>query len=56
MTNFKILFEHPWLLLLLIPAFAVTLYFYFRISKRYRTASLTKKIKDMTERNGRATN
>ena len=36
MTNFKILFEHPWLLLLLVPAFAITFFYYFRISKRYR--------------------
>ena len=27
----------------------------WRLSKRYRTASLTSKIKDMTERNKRAT-
>ena len=36
MTNFKINFSQPWLLLLLIPAFALTFFLYFRISKRYR--------------------
>ena len=36
MTNFKIEFLYPWLLLLLIPAFALAFYLYFRISKRYR--------------------
>ncbi len=36
MTNFRIEFLYPWLLLLLIPAFALAFYFYFRISKRYR--------------------
>lgn len=36
MSNFKILFSNPWLLLLLIPAIAVPLFLYFRISKKYR--------------------
>ncbi len=36
MTNFKIEFLYPWLLLLLIPMFALSFYLYFRISKRYR--------------------
>lgn len=36
MSNFRIVFSHPWLLLLLIPAFALTLIPYFRLSKRYR--------------------
>ncbi len=36
MTNFRINFLQPWLLLLLIPAFALTFFLYFRISKRYR--------------------
>lgn len=36
MTDFKITFSHPWLLLLLIPAVALTLYTYFRVGKRYR--------------------
>ena len=36
MTNFRINFLHPWLLLLIIPAFALTFFLYFRISKRYR--------------------
>lgn len=36
MYNFKINFSHPWLLLLLIPAIALTLIPYFRLAKRYR--------------------
>ena len=36
MTNFQINFEHPWLLLLLIPAIALPLLSYFKLSKRYR--------------------
>ena len=36
MRNFHIYFSYPWLLLLLIPAFAFTLIPYFRLSKRYR--------------------
>ena len=36
MTNFRIIFSHPLMLLLLIPAFALSFYLYFRISKRYR--------------------
>ena len=36
MFNFEIRFEYPWLLLLLIPAIALTLLPYFRIAKRYR--------------------
>lgn len=36
MTNFRINFENPWLLLLLIPALAMTLIPYFRIRKKYR--------------------
>lgn len=36
MTNFKITFSNPWLLLLLIPAFALTLFPYFRLAKKYR--------------------
>lgn len=36
MSDFKILFSNPWLLLLLIPAIAVPLFLYFRISKKYR--------------------
>ena len=34
--NFKICFEYPWLLLLLIPAALCTFIPYFRIKKRYR--------------------
>ena len=34
--NFNIHFQYPWLLLLLIPAFALTLIPYFRTNKRYR--------------------
>lgn len=36
MTSFGITFSHPWLLLLLIPALALTLIPYFRLSKKYR--------------------
>lgn len=36
MHNFQINFSHPWLLLLLIPAVALTLLPYFRLAKRYR--------------------
>ena len=36
MFNFHITFEHPWLLFLLIPAFALVLIPYFLIAKKYR--------------------
>lgn len=36
MSNFRINFSHPWLLLLLIPAVAFTLLSYFKLGKRYR--------------------
>ena len=36
MTNFSVLFENAWWLLLLIPAFALTLISYFKLNKRYR--------------------
>lgn len=36
MINFSINFWNPWLLLLLIPAFGLTLFSYFRLNKRYR--------------------
>lgn len=36
MTNFRINFENPWFLLLLIPALAMTLIPYFRMKKKYR--------------------
>ena len=36
MNRFSIHFSYPWLLLLLIPAFALALIPYFRLSKRYR--------------------
>lgn len=36
MTNFRINFENPWFLLLLIPAFALTFFSYFKLGKRYR--------------------
>lgn len=36
MTNFMINFSRPWLLLLLIPAVALSLYTYFRVNKKYR--------------------
>ena len=36
MTNFKVNFEHPWFLLLLIPAIALPLFSYFKLNKRYR--------------------
>ena len=36
MMNFRIDFSYPWLLLLLIPAIALTLIPYFRLTKKYR--------------------
>lgn len=36
MRNFAIHFQYPWLLLLLIPAFAMTLVLYFLINKKFR--------------------
>ena len=36
MTNFRINFSYPWLLLLLIPAVLMTIVPYFRLNKRYR--------------------
>ena len=36
MKNFTIYFSNPWLLLLLVPAVALTLIPYFRRPKRYR--------------------
>lgn len=36
MTNFRISFSNPWLLLLLIPAVALTFLPYFRMAKKYR--------------------
>lgn len=36
MHNLRMEFSHPWLLLLLIPAIALTLWPYFRLAKRYR--------------------
>ena len=36
MTNFRIEFLYPWLLLLLVPMLALAFFFHFRISKRYR--------------------
>lgn len=36
MSNFSIHFSHPWLLLLLIPAVALTLIPYFLLAKKYR--------------------
>ena len=36
MTNLRIEFLYPWLLLLLIPMFALSFFLYFRISNRYR--------------------
>lgn len=36
MQNFRIEYTHPWLLLLLIPAIALTLFPYFRANKKYR--------------------
>lgn len=36
MKNFFIYFSNPWLLLLIIPAIALTLIPYFRLSKKYR--------------------
>lgn len=36
MSNFRIIFSHPWFLFLLIPAIALTFIPYFRITKKYR--------------------
>ncbi|MBE6630909.1 MAG: VWA domain-containing protein [Ruminococcaceae bacterium] len=36
MTNFRINYSHPWLLLLIIPAILLTLWPYLRINKKYR--------------------
>ena len=36
MTNFRVNFTNAWWLLLLIPAFALTLISYFKLNKRYR--------------------
>ncbi len=36
MTNFRINYNHPWLLLLIIPAILLTLWPYLRINKKYR--------------------
>lgn len=36
MSNFRIVFAQPWFLLLLIPALALTLIPYFRLSRRHR--------------------
>ncbi len=36
MTNFRIEYSHPWLLLLIIPALLFTLIPHFRIAKKYR--------------------
>ena len=36
MSDFRITFSNPWLLFLLIPAVALTLFPYFRVAKRYR--------------------
>ncbi|MBQ9097848.1 MAG: VWA domain-containing protein [Clostridia bacterium] len=36
MLNFKLNYDHPWLLLLIIPAVLLTLIPYFRMSKKYR--------------------
>ena len=36
MTNLQLNYTHPWLLLLLIPAIALTLLPYFRVTKKYR--------------------
>lgn len=36
MYNFSMSFSNPWLLLLLIPAFGLTFFTYFRLSKKYR--------------------
>ena len=36
MQNFRIHYSHPWLLLLLIPAIALTLFPYFKANKKYR--------------------
>ena len=36
MSNFQIKYNHPWLLLLIIPALLLTLIPYFRLEKKYR--------------------
>lgn len=36
MSNFKLNYTHPWLLLLIIPALALALIPYFRVQKKYR--------------------
>ena len=36
MSHFRIDFAHPWLLLLLIPALALTLIPFFRLTKKFR--------------------
>jgi len=36
MSNLRITYSHPWLLLLIIPALLLTLIPYFRLDKRYR--------------------
>lgn len=36
MSNFQVIFDFPWLMLLLIPALLLVLIPYFRINKRYR--------------------
>jgi len=36
MSNFRITYNYPWLLLLIIPAFLLTFIPYFRLDKRYR--------------------
>ena len=36
MSDFSISFSYPWLLLLLLPAIALTLIPYFRLSKKFR--------------------
>ena len=36
MYNFSMQFDRPWLLLLLIPAFGLMLFHYFRVDKKYR--------------------
>ncbi|MBP5193945.1 MAG: VWA domain-containing protein, partial [Clostridia bacterium] len=36
MTNLRLNFAHPWLLLLFIPAIALALFYHLRLAKRYR--------------------
>ncbi len=36
MSNFRVIFNNPWFLLLIIPAVALVLALYFRVSKKYR--------------------